>query len=259
MALRYHTENGMKVVRTGEGEIVAEVNGEEQHRYLDNLVRLLHSGNRASWPQIVTEHFDKLRDHRPAYNYLFKDFEYAAPLLRVLIKGQELYKNDLETFVYRKDFPGTNTFLVLEYEQQFRYLTKTDIAEWAKPEEELFAHAIANTPAHEVEIKEYTYCGKFPVFIFFSGDYSASMMLDLNAKSDFAVGTYGSLIAIPTKGTAFVHPIESGDITELVGALTPTVEKFYNEDPGSITTNFYWRPKKGATWRPFILGKTLIL
>src|ERR1700760_1408174 len=89
MALRYHAEKGLKVISTGEGEIVAEVNGEEQHRNLDNLVRLLHAGNRSEWTRIVNEHFDKLRDHRPAYNYLFKDYEHAAPLLRVLIKGKE--------------------------------------------------------------------------------------------------------------------------------------------------------------------------
>ena len=56
----------------------------------------------------------------------------------------------------------------------------------------------------------------------------------------FAIGTFGSLIAIPTKGTAFLHPIETPDVLDLAAVLHPAVEKFYHEDPGNISRDFYW-------------------
>ena len=65
-------------------------------------------------------------------------------------------------------------------------------------------------------------------------------MLDLRNRANYAIGKFGTLIAIPTKGTAYVHPIENSDILELIVILQPTIEKIYNEDPGNITTNFYW-------------------
>lgn len=240
IAKNYHEENGLNIVNVGAGELIVNVDGTEQHRYLDNLIRMLPSYQKEQWPKVIYEHFNKLKDHSSAYHYLYKDFEYAAQFLRVLIKGADLYKTELGHFVCRCDFPETNTFLVLEFEEQFRYVTKKDIVEWGVAEDELFSIGVANTPDEEIETKQYRYCEKFPVYIFFSGDYSSSLMLDLAARAEYAVGTYGSLIAIPTKGTAFVHPIESGDIMELVETLSPAVTKFYNEDPGSITTNFYW-------------------
>ncbi|OCX51079.1 hypothetical protein BEL04_20400 [Mucilaginibacter sp. PPCGB 2223] len=48
------------------------------------------------------------------------------------------------------------------------------------------------------------------------------------------------MIAIPTKGTAYVHPIETPDVLELIKDIDPSVLTFFNEDTGSITTNYYW-------------------
>src|SRR5262249_16137591 len=151
----------------------------------------------------IYEHFDKLKDHTSAYNYLFKDLEYAAQFLRVLIKGADIHENQLDQFIHRCDFPETNTFLLIEFEEQFKYLIKEDIAEWSKTTDELFDIAIGNTPAEEIEVKQYSFCDKFLVYIFFSGDFSSSLMLDLAARAEFAIGSYGSMIAIPAKGTSF--------------------------------------------------------
>jgi len=238
---KYHAEKGLIISGAGRGEIVVEVAGVHQHRYLDNLVRILPGNNKDKWAKIIYGHFDKLKDHSSAYNFLFKDLEYSAQFLRVLIKGSDLYKDELDHFVTRCDFPETNTFLVLEYEQQFRYVTKENIAEWGKSPDELFDIALSNTPGDEVEVKECIFADKFTVYMFLSGDYSPSLLLNVMvAGGDFGRGAYGAMIAIPAKGAAFIHPIESGEILELVKILAPTVDKFYNEDPGSITTNFYW-------------------
>jgi hypothetical protein len=238
---KYHAEKGLNILSIGKGEIVVEVSGEQQYRYLDNLIRMLPAARKGEWTQTIYEHFDKFKDHRSAYRYLYKDFEYAAQFLRVLIKGEDLYKDELDQLVARSDFPGTNTFLVIEFQELFTYVRRKDIDEWGKSTEELFEIAIGNTPGEEIKAKKALYCDKFTVFVFFSGDFSSALMLDLAARAEFCIGTYGSLIAIPTKGTSFVHPIETPDIMELVEFLAPTINKFYNEDPGNITTNFYWR------------------
>jgi len=241
IAKQYHYEKGLHIKRIGEGEIVAEINGEEQHRYLDNLVRVLSVQEKSAWKTIIHSHFDKLKDNHAAYNYFLKDFDYAAQFLRVLIKANDFYSGgSAAAFIHRTDFPHTKTFLVLEFEGQFKYLREEDITEWGKPAEELFEIAISNIPGEEVEVKEYKYCDKFPVFIFFSGDFSAASILDLENKAEFAIGSYGSLIAIPSKGTAFAHPIETGDIMELVEKLNPIVDQFHKADPGNITNHFYW-------------------
>lgn len=252
LALKYHKEKGIPIIRIGEGEIVADVEGEEHHRFLDNLVRLLAGSEREKWENIINEHFNKLVNNDSAYNYLFKDFDYALQYLRVLIKSADInIGENVNDFIFRFDFPGTKTFLVFDFEEQFRYIRTDEIKEWGKSTGELFDIGISNTPGDEIEIKECQFSDKFIAFVFFSGDYSASLMLDLENRANFSIGEYGSLIAIPTKGTAFTYPIESEAVLELVKAMIPTVENFYNEDPGNITTNFYWYYNKVIQQFPY--------
>jgi hypothetical protein len=146
----------------------------------------------------------------------------------------------LFTGPHRIDFPKTNTFLILEFEGQFHFIQKDEVIEWNKSENDLFECAIQNLPEDEIEVKEYEFVEKFTVYIFFSGDFSASLMLDLRNRANYTIGKFGTLIAIPTKGTAYAHPIEDSEILELIRILQPTIEKIYNEDPGNVTTNFYW-------------------
>ena len=204
---------------------------------------MLASNEINDWEGIVYNHFDRLKETKGAYEYLFKDFEYANQFLRVLIKDSsfnldEEFENS--GIIFRTDLPETNTFLVLEFENKFRYINFVNIADWNVSIEELFEIAIANTPDEEIEVKELLCDDKFTVYAFFSGDYSASLMLDLENRYDFAIGLFGSLIAIPTKGTALVYPVASNNVQEMIQILNPSIEQFYKEDPGQISTNFYW-------------------
>lgn len=241
ICIKYHNDKELIISKIDEGEIVINIDGGEQRRYLGNLIRVLVSNDKTVWNDLIYEHFDKIKLNSSALEYLYKDFEYASQFLRVLLKEDLFDLGDkVENFVHRIDFPKTNTFLVLEFEGLFHFIRKDEIIEWNKTENYLFECAIQNLPEDRIEVDEYEFGEKYIVFMFFSGDFSASLMLDLKKRADYTIGKFGTLIAIPTKGTACAHPIENGDILELIENLNPTIENFYNEDPGSITTNFYW-------------------
>ncbi|WP_289660543.1 hypothetical protein [Flavobacterium panacagri] len=240
-AIQYHEENGFVISKIDEGEIVTEVGGEVQHRYFDNLVRTLSGNKDGNWRNIIYEHFNKLKYNPSAFDYLYKDFSYASQFLRVLIKGESfIIPNGIENYISRVDFPETNTFLILEFEGQFHYVRRDESLEWEQTEEELFEIAINNIPTDEIETKVYDLHENFKIYTFFSGDYSASYMLNLKNESEYLKGKFGTLISIPTKGTALACPIENGNILELIEIINPDNEKFYHEDPGNITLNYYW-------------------
>jgi len=54
------------------------------------------------------------------------------------------------------------------------------------------------------------------------------------------LGKYGSLVSIPNKGSGFVHPINHNDISLVIGDIHEMIIKFYDEDPGPISVNYYW-------------------
>ena len=229
------------MIRIGEGELVVKTQGQTLHCFLDNLVRQLSAQEKKDWQELIYGHLNKLRDPRKAEKYLYEDFESAAPMLRALVKGEKSQEDPQDAFVSRFDYPETTTFLVIEFEEQFIYVSRKNSAKWNKTVDELFEIAISNTPGDEVQARRKIYCEKFPTYVFLGHNFSASLMLDLPSWVPDAIGTFGCMIVMPAKGTALAHPIERGDILELVETLTPMVVKCYNEDPGSITTNFYWR------------------
>jgi hypothetical protein len=179
-----------------------------------------------------------MKDVPFALDYLYKDFDYAAQFLKVLIKPDDFLQADV--FLKRTDLPGTFTFLVLDFNERFTYISVENAEEWDKPLDDLFEIAFANVANEGIDIKEILLEETYPVFAFFDGDFSASFIIELDRNAEFAIGSHGSVVAIPTKGSAFIHPIESKDVMQVVGVLAETMAPFYNEDPGCITMNFYW-------------------
>lgn len=238
---QYHEEMGIAIQKIDEGEIVVDANGEKQSKFLDNLVRLLSGNDKEAWKGLIYTHFDKLKSNPAAFKYIFKDFDFATPLLRVLVKDIGMANEmDLGEFVQRQDFPKTITFLVVEFEDKFAYVRHDQILEWEKKEKELFEIAISNTSFEEVDVIEYLLSDKYPLFTILSGDFSAAMMLNPKFWQEYGLGKFGALVSIPSKGSAFVHPIETPDVLNVLAELSPMVYKFFEEDPGHITPLFYW-------------------
>jgi hypothetical protein len=130
--------------------------------------------------------------------------------------------------------------LILDFDDKFHFLRHENIAAWGKSDAELFALGFANISNEQIDINESQLNERYPIFTFFSGDFASTYIVELERNASFAIGTHGCLIAIPTKGSAFIHPIESREVMNVVEQLSGVIQKFFEEDQGSITTRFYW-------------------
>lgn len=230
----------LTIISFDDGDILYKKDdGEEGHYYLDNLLRKYIQLSDNDRLEEVKMHFDKLQNKSSAYNYFFKDFDNAKQYLKVLIKPMDMGK-DYKLFVHRLDIPNLLTFLVFDFENKFHYIRIEDAVSWEITIQDLFEIALQNILVEEIEVNETFFGNKFNVFVLFSGDFSASYALLIDKYLEFSIGKYGTLLAIPTKGTVFMHPIQTKDILELPKILQPEVEKFYNEDPGNISLDYYW-------------------
>ena len=215
----------------------------EEHRetqfHLDNLVRICKSSHPNEWKSIVNDHFSKFDSNPAKEKYIQKDFDFAAPMIKVLVRLFEDFQA-LEEFVYRVDFPGTHTFLILDYDNKFHFIRKDQTQEWEKTTPELFEIALDNIAQEEIIINEGTWDDTYEMFSFFSGDFSASFMVDLQRNAHFAIGKYGSVVAIPTKGSALVHPINGTTALNFISSFYKAQQNFFNEDAVPITDKFFW-------------------
>ncbi|MDX2045596.1 MAG: hypothetical protein SFU87_02370 [Chitinophagaceae bacterium] len=238
----YFNEKGEEVIKLGDGFLtVKDDTGKEMKYGFDNLVRMVAAADKDDWEQVVYSHFNKVNFSDAPYSFYFKDYGHARQYLKVLIKDEGILKTEYGAdLVARKDFPGTCTVLVFDYDNQFRFLKKEDIKEWHKTEEELFHEALDNIAGEEVQIHSIKHDEGFEVFSFFSGDFSAAKMIDPEKNAEFSIGRFGAVIAIPTKGAAFCSPISDRNVMQILEMLAPVITGFFEKDPGSITASFFW-------------------
>lgn len=225
-------------IQAGTIKLVNPEKEEEEFTFhLDNLVRKCKYYAVEDWPAVIKNHFARFPIDQSKAKFLSKDFEYARPLLKVLVRKGQNISTDM---VHRKDIPNTYSFLILDYDERFHFLMEEDIQEWEVPKNELFEIALANIAIEKIDIQEVFWKETFQLFTFFSGDFSASFMLELTKNASFSIGRFGAVVAIPTKGSAFVHPLNDNTALGFIEAFDETLHSFYTEDEVPISNNYYW-------------------
>ncbi|MCU0443384.1 MAG: hypothetical protein MUE85_00605 [Microscillaceae bacterium] len=246
ISLEFFAQSDLQVTRVQNGLIFLAMDetDRELQAGLDNLVKTLAKTLPSEWQRVIEGHFarlTKLKEQEKAYNFFFKDFEYAQQYLRVLIKDAEAMPANLASELVKKiDFPETHTLLVFDFDEQFRFLTQKDIEEWGVHPDELFEIARHHIKSENIEIEEMVWNEEYSIYAFFSGDFAASYLLDIEDNAEFCIGEYGTLLAIPAKGAAFAHPIHDGEVLKVIETINPLVLQFYDHEPGSINAHYYW-------------------
>jgi hypothetical protein len=197
--------------------------------YMDNLLRKCKAAEPDDWEALVMSHVRVLPINSAAITYIYKDFEFAAPLLRVQVKSTAFASDIMQNCVYRQDFPNTYTFLVIDFEEALHYVRRSEMDGWAVSDTYLFEVALDNGEANQLT-----------VYSLFHHGYAVAAAIELTRNAEEAVGPYGAVVSIPAKGAAFVHPIEADTIMEYVLASHQMVQDFYTEEGYAITNRYYW-------------------
>ncbi|MFN0202311.1 MAG: hypothetical protein ACKVTZ_12360 [Bacteroidia bacterium] len=234
--------------------VASQGEGKDIHFGLDNLIRNCLLYDKEAWEGVVIEHFSRFKEHSAAYNYFFKDFDYAQTMLKTLIKPDTFGLPDIQAeLIKRQDFPETYTFLVLDFEEQLRFLRKDDLTEWGVSEEELFEIAQDNVNKEIINTQQVPLPEEYFFHTFFHSDFAASYILDFQRNAYHTIGMYGSVVAIPAKSVAFAYTINDLSFMKMIELLIPLVERFYDGQPGNINTHFYWYYQGEFELFPFML------
>jgi hypothetical protein len=227
--------------RIEDGVIYVELNGDSSdvnQLALDNLLRnCKQEDDKAKWKEIVVDHFTRLTTK---FEFDNSDFDKCRDLIAIRIYPE--YEEKIKTLMtFKVDFPGTMSTLVLDLPNKYETIDKETIELWRVPVDSLFYIAQENVNKREgIEIRETKESETKKVYSFFSIDHSASYIRDIERNADFAIGEFGAFVAIPTRGSAFIIPIDDKSAIDTLDKLRPTIKSFFDEDPGNITTDIFW-------------------
>jgi len=225
---------------------VLTIQGREGRMGLLNIAQQCFREKKSQWSRLVGRHFDniaKAGDEQKIFTQNRADFEKVRELLAVRLYPEELHKgrSDTNAFVYRSDFPGTVSALVIDFPSSVSTVRRDDAMSWGKSDDELFAIGVENVlkkyPAKPIP---YELKGGYKIGAFLGDDVYVTTSVLAIEKYPAYVGSYGTLFGIPHRQTFMCYPIENADVISVVNKLCVMIDGMYREGPGSISPHLYW-------------------
>lgn len=217
---------------------------------LVNLVKNVLLFEREDWQRETVEYLEKLERDQDLEQYLYADYPAAQAYLTVRLQPRAMFENPeysetgitIDDYIYQEDAEGTYSVLALDMPNRYAWLRREIVSDWGADDAELFAIARANVAAKLDGIESEAWdVGGATVVTMFDNDYAASIAIDFEANCDACIGSFGSIVCFPNRGSVMIHPIENYDEFDVAfGWLIEQVNKFFNEDPGPIVNNLYW-------------------
>lgn len=235
-------ELNAKVTKVEDGAVFFERGKDSGQIPLDKLVKRISKLKKTQQIREIKDHFSKMQDNARAYQYFYKDFDYAKKLLRVLVKKRGAL--DFEGFIKRKDFYGTESFLVFDYKQQFAYVNRAYTADWGLSDAALFEIALDNIAHQTMTEEKFDLANSgFEVNAFIRAHFAAPYLIEPARNVYHHIGTFGSLIGIPAEDMSYVCPIEDKSFEQILPMFSNLCHIVSVNEPNGLSSNMFWHYK----------------
>lgn len=229
-----------------EGCILRETSTDKPEQL--QLIRLAERCSRLPedrWPDLITGYFDAVSHSHSLDRQLdpiVGDFAQVRHLLSVrMYPGSMRDPDQGYNLVQRIDLPGVVSHLVFEMPHSVRTVRQQEAQAWGRTRDELFQVALDNlhddgAPSCEmIDLHDGVACYTFSDESFFTASHA--LLLDYLPDCE---GTYGSIVAIPTRHTLVCYPIEDLNVVKAINVMQPVIASMYDDGPGSISQLLYW-------------------
>lgn len=227
---------------------------------LDNLAQMCRQSPETEWEHLIAVHFDNCLDTMRDAARLdaeLKDFANAREQLMVRLIAKDAL-DDPPTLVYREDIPGLYTYLAIDLPTTVMSVHPERLADWGQEEDELFTIGLDNVRRTcAPEVFQDTVNDAAIVGLTSDNFFTAAHALML-PEHKACLGTFGAIVALPTRHTIVCHPINDMNIVQGVNALAIMAHGIFQDGPGSLTPKLYWYDNGRFTELPYKMeGKKL--
>ncbi len=210
---------------------------------LVNLAQLCRQSPGDDWVDVIGHHVKTIAKLGGAEPLHPRDFAEARPMLRLRLQPPDLVAaGEWDNLVWREDFPGTRTTLVIDGAKSTSSVQPSELEAWGISAEAAFAAALANArgsmPPERSEVDlEATL---IHVLEDPRGDiYTANEIFLLDRWPEFA-GSAGTLVAIPRRDVVMALPLEPGIDLAVVNRFALLAARICASGPYSIAPHLYW-------------------
>jgi hypothetical protein len=208
-----------------------------------NLAQMCHAAGEASFPKVITAHFDALvagRSDRALADELVGDLARARPHLKLRLYPRDTFNEQERDFVIRDIADDLCAVLCFDLPSNVVTVNAGALTRWNCSTDDVWYQALANLRRTEHGAVEDIDVGG-AVLRTLMGDsfFIASNLLLL---SDFLPDDlpFGALAAVPNRHTLVFHPILDATALRAIDAMVVMANDMCADGPGSISPNLFW-------------------
>jgi hypothetical protein len=209
---------------------------------LANLAQKCHLAAAEDWPALVTEHLDAVVHSEELTENT--TFDAVRDMLKVRVYPEE-YGAGLagqESLLVRRPLaPGAVMALAIDFPKTVASVSPHMASRWEVPIDRLFELGLANVRAGDrPQVQHREVDGSDITFLLGESFFTATWITMLDEFVDPGAPN-GQLVAIPNRHIVAFMPIVDLSIVDGISAMIGTAAHLYQQGPGPITANIYWR------------------
>lgn len=227
-----------------DGTAVAFVHGEHGTVTMGtgNLAQMLHQvPNRDDWRKMVGHHvrvfFGALADAVDNAEAAGSDFSAVKDELKIRLFPEAAATENVPVLSIPV-MPGVVAVLVRDLPDSVVTVPVDTARKWGLADRDLFALALHNTLAEEVQQETLTLDDGVKVFAW-TGEsfFVATRVLALERWLEHP---HGAFVVVPNRHLAIFHPIEDANAFQAMYDLWAMAQQPFREGPGSLVPDLYW-------------------
>lgn len=212
---------------------------------LESVAKKCQADNATQWPTIIAEHFDSLMSGEAALAEIeqqAQDFEAVKSRLAVrLWPASRLSKQAESSVVWRRDIPGTATFLVFDLPTSVVSVSADLMKKWKKPVDELISIGLQNVRTAYPTERTRVSLGETEIIAYASDHPYATCWALMPETHQDLYAECGLLFGIPTSRHFVICPADRERALTAALDILPLVEQLHEEGPHSLSPLLYWR------------------
>ena len=230
--------------RHEDGVLWARWGGEEDEALgLTNLAQLCKSTGPASYPSVISSHFDALvsgRGDRELAGQLGADLAAARPYLKLRLYPRDTFTGGTEQFVLREIADDLTAVLCYDLPSNVVTVASDSLGRWGVSADELYYQALANQRRTERGAIEQIDVGGATLQAMTGESFFISTNLLLLGDFLGEELPFGALAAVPNRHTLVWHPIADPSALRAIDAMVVMAANLCAEGPGSISPHLFW-------------------
>jgi hypothetical protein len=223
-----------------DGSISMDGDRKGQVYNLDNLMFRCKEYDVNEWKTIISDHFQRIsRRNEAKSGFFLKDFEHGQKRIKLLVR-EPISTRTSE--LYRSDFSPLHSYLVLDDDESYQFLTDKSVVEWEQKEDDLFEIALENMSKETFKLERFEIGEtKSEAFLISHPASAASIFIDLAQNLPDAVGEFGSVLFIPSRTMGIASPINDPMLLgSVIGTIYQLNVNFFEKDHNRLILDPFW-------------------